>query len=364
VFCKLFSSKVRSVAASPSSRLPRDPMGRRAGLGKHGGRAIGCAGIALCLACAHGIDLDLVPLGTGGTNAGFAGRPGNIGTEATSVTVGGANGGGGNGGGSAGRTGGSSGNGAGGASGSNAGSGSAAGGAAADGGTAGSLGGGGMSGSSGVGGQDASAGGASTDAGVDEPVVVPQPTAITLAPMMVSTGQLTSQTVTGTPFTGRCAANQVLIGFNGSVEPAGSATTWLRSFQAVCASLSITGPTYAVNTTQTTLLPRRGSQQAVAQMTMCPPNQVIVGVTAKSGGWIDSLKPSCAPISVTGMSPNYTLSFGPSTATPLYVGGPFGEFTMALPCPAGQIAVGDEGRASTGIEAFGLRCARPTLVIQ
>ncbi len=370
-----FPSIFRSEPPNPSPRPFCDPApARMLALLRLG---IGCAAMALPFACAHGVELSLEPFGgdasstntastTVTSSTGVAGIPVNVGTG-TMTTVGGGHGG---------TTSGSAGLGGldgsgGGAGGASAGLGGAGGSAAGAGGMSGSLGPGGMSGSLGLGGQDAGRdasdeeGGLAIDASGDGPSGnAPRPIAITLSQTAVSTGQQMSQTTTGVSFSQRCAQDQVLIGFTGTVEPPGSVTNWLRSFQSVCGSLSIAATTYAVTTTQTIPLPRRGVQQTVAQMSLCPANQVVVGFVAKSGGWIDQLTPTCAPLGIEGMSPSYALSIGTRTALPQYVGGPNGDVTVAFQCPAGQIAVGDEGRDSMAIEAFGLRCALPALVVQ
>jgi len=320
------------------------------------------------MACAHGVDLSLESF-PGGTSAGAAGAQVNVGTG-TMTTVGGGNGGAkpttsstdgpGGGFGTAGGAG-------------VAGSGGAAGAPSGGAGAAGSL--GGAAGSSGGGGVDAGrdAGGAGgvdaadvTDAGGDgSDGRTPRPAAITLSTTDVSTGQQPSQTRTGTNFSGRCAPNEVVIGFSGTVEPADAATNWLRSFRAICGSLTTTtSQPYAVTTTQTNMLPVRGVPQSVAQTRLCPTNQVVVGFIAKSGGWIDQLRPSCAPFVIGGTSPSYTLTLGPSMPLPDYVGGPNGDVTVPFQCPMGQVIVGDEGRASAAIEAFGMRCAQLSLVIE
>jgi hypothetical protein len=192
-----------------------------------------------------------------------------------------------------------------------------------------------------------------------------RPTGITLATASTPSGQQLTLTSSGVTFTQRCATNEVIIGYVGTVEPPGSATNWLRSFQAVCGSLSITGTTtFTVNTTQTTLLASHGMPQSVALSTVCGANQIVVGFGTNTGGAIDQFRFMCAPLLITGTSPNFTLSIGPQQ-TLLPLGGPGGTpQPMNIQCPAGLVGVGDEGREGAAIEAFGLLCARPTLVVQ
>jgi hypothetical protein len=334
--------------------------------------AFGCAWVAAPFACAHGLESSLDSTLAGNTaGAGVGGMP--VTTETGSGPTGGAGGsagavtstgsagtttlGSGGGAGATGTGGNAGSTGGGGAAGSAAG-GSGKGGA---GGSSGGSGGGGRGGSAGAGGNGGRAGGGG-NAGAGG--AMPRPTGITLAQTAVPSGQQLTLTTSGTTFTQRCAQNEVVIGYTGTVEAPGGATNWLRSFRAVCGSLSIAGTTtYTVNTTQTATLAAHGQPQAVALTAMCGANQMIVGFGTRTGGAIDQFTFLCAPLTIAGTTPNFMLSVGPQTMLPA-IGGPGGTPNGPIQCPAGQIAVGDEGREGTAIEAFGLLCARPTLVVQ
>jgi hypothetical protein len=172
-------------------------------------------------------------------------------------------------------------------------------------------------------------------------------------------------TTGGNSFNTRCATDEVLIGFLGTVDPPTVTVNYLRTFTPVCGKLSITGTTtFAVETTQAENLATRGTQTgSIAQTAMCPANQVIVGFSGRSGNLIDSLTFSCAPLAITGTSPSFALSIG-STTDSSTIGGPGGMAFAPLACPANSIAVGHEGRSNQDVQAFGLVCARPTLQVK
>ena len=68
-------------------------------------------------------------------------------------------------------------------------------------------------------------------------------------------------------------------------------------------------------------------------------------------------------VTISGTPPNDSLSLGAMTTLP-GLGGPGGNPFAPLHCPAGQVAMGDEGRAAITINAFGLLCETPLLVVQ
>ncbi len=166
----------------------------------------------------------------------------------------------------------------------------------------------------------------------------------------------------GTPYDDACPAGQVLIGFDGSV---GSDQTYLRSVAGVCAKLALgSAAPYAVTTSQAGTLPVRMVAQSTAQSALCPANQVVVGFAGTSGGYVDSLKFRCAPLSVGGQAPNFKLSIGTASDSGS-IGGPAGgsAFT-AISCSAGQVAVSQQVNAGGAIDGFGIACSVVSLVVQ
>ncbi len=133
----------------------------------------------------------------------------------------------------------------------------------------------------------------------------------------------------------------------------------------MCGSLSITGTTaFTVTTSMTQTLLARGMPSPVPQTRMCGANQVVVGFGGRSGGYIDQLTFACAPLIISGTAPAFRLSIGQSEMMPMGLGGPGGAAFVPILCPAGQVAVGDAGRSGGAIDAFGLLCAPPSLVVQ
>jgi hypothetical protein len=121
---------------------------------------------------------------------------------------------------------------------------------------------------------------------------------------------------------------------------------------------------YRVTTTQAETLATEGMAiGSMMQTAMCPSNQMVVGFTGRSGGFIDSLSFVCAPLTIAGMSPTFTLSIGATSMTGA-IGGPGGSPFAEIDCGAGSVAVGDAGRQGNDISAFGLLCATPTLIVQ
>jgi hypothetical protein len=313
-----------------------------------------CAWLLVPLSCARGIDNPLdeqahdaglpITVGTGASSTvgagGFGGSPA---TSTVATSSGGAS--------SVGAS--SSGASSGGASSGGAGPGSVT----SGGGTSTATGTGGNGGASGDdGGSDAAGGGA----GSAQP---PRPTRIRLGQPAVPSGQrVASQS--GTAFSQPCATDEVIIGYTGTTDAPDAAMNQLRTFQAVCASLSVSGTTtFVVNSTTKELLPVVGTMPGATQQTqLCPNDQVVVGFSGRSGSDIDQIVILCAPFTITGSSPNYVLALGAETARPP-VGGPGGEPFAAIRCPAGQVAMGNEGRAAFTINAFGLLCATPSLVV-
>jgi hypothetical protein len=194
---------------------------------------------------------------------------------------------------------------------------------------------------------------------------MPKPTGVTVNPVSAPTA-LASPSTGGTAFSQNCATNEVVIGFKGTVDPPDAATNWLRGFQAICGSLSITGTTtFSVHTTQAETLPQPGTGVgSTTQTRTCAANQMVVGFSGQSGGYMDQLDFICAPLNIGGTSPNYTLTVGTPSAPLQFLGGPGGSPFAAINCPAGQIAVGDTGRAGGFVDAFGLLCSTPSLVVQ
>jgi hypothetical protein len=165
------------------------------------------------------------------------------------------------------------------------------------------------------------------------------------------------------PFSQTCLSGEVVIGYRGTADGV-DPVNQLRSVQGWCAALSVVGvTTLQVIATPSETMPLVGTTPGnVEQTQTCPSNEVVVAFAGRSGSDIDQIAVVCAPIVIRGTYPNFQLSIGDRDPRPPIGnagGAPFGE----IACPAGQVTVGDEGRAATIINTFGLLCANPTLVL-
>jgi len=168
----------------------------------------------------------------------------------------------------------------------------------------------------------------------------------------------------GTAYSDVCPANQALIGFKGTVDAAGG-MSYLRSVQGVCGNLAVTGSgPYTVTVAQVGTLPVRETASAVAQSVTCPSNQIIVGFGGRSGGYIDALSFRCAPLTIGGAAPSYTLGLGTISTTGIIGGATGGSDFASIDCGAGMVAVGQAPHGGAAIDSFGLVCATASLTVK
>jgi hypothetical protein len=93
----------------------------------------------------------------------------------------------------------------------------------------------------------------------------------------------------------------------------------------------------------------------------CYNGDVIVGLTGRSGQYVDLLSISCAPLHADGtLGMPYTRldSFG----LPIQFGGNGGSSFAPENCPPGQAAIGVHGHSGDSLDALGLECAPPPFV--
>jgi hypothetical protein len=170
----------------------------------------------------------------------------------------------------------------------------------------------------------------------------------------------------GSPFTDACGQNDVLIGFQGTMDAAAdSGTPWLKSLTGLCGTPALmgTGPfTVAINPSSS--LPTRGG---VSDLPLpdakCPQDQVIVAYHGNSGNYIDSVGFDCAPLLVNGDSTNgYTITIDMNNVTTIGpIGGTGGTGFGVQPCDPGQVADGTNVHAGAWFDGFGLTCGAVTL---
>jgi hypothetical protein len=165
------------------------------------------------------------------------------------------------------------------------------------------------------------------------------------------------------PFSQTCMPGEVVVGYTGS-EDGTANTNQLQSLQGFCATLSVRGTsTLEVSTIPSDSMPMVGlAAGSVSQTQMCPDGEMVVAFSGRSGSDIDQIAIVCAPIVIEGTYPHYRMSIGePDQRPPVGNGG--GAPFDVIACPIGQVAIGDEGRASTIVNTFGLLCATPALVL-
>ncbi|HXK19002.1 MAG TPA: hypothetical protein VNG33_14420 [Polyangiaceae bacterium] len=194
-----------------------------------------------------------------------------------------------------------------------------------------------------------------------------KPTGLTLAD--TTTDAVHELNAVNTPFSERCPAGQVLVGFNGTVDdPADpNGKTYLRSAQAICGKLAVSASEpYTVTVTQADPLPMHEVASTQMQMALCPANQVMTGFAGRSGLWMDSVDVRCAPLSILGASPQFLLVVG-TPAKAGTIGGPSGGSPFdPVECAAGDLAVGQIIRtmyAGAVLGAFGIECATASLTL-
>ena len=231
------------------------------------------------------------------------------------------------------------------------------------GGGAGTAGAAGMGGAAGAGGGGAGGGGqagSAGNAGSGGMPNLPEPSAITVSSTKNATAKH-SPSAGGTAYTDDCPANQVLIGFRGTID---GGIAGLRSVAGICGTLSVAAsPPYEVTTTQAGMLPARMSAGNTIENAMCPANQVIIGFSGRTAMYIEALVFRCAPLTITAAAPNYELELGNATSTPPIGAENAGTTFNAIDCAGDQVAVSQMPNAGSAIDNFGLRCAELSLVV-
>src|SRR5262249_34497603 len=121
-----------------------------------------------------------------------------------------------------------------------------------------------------------------------------------------------------------CRVGEVLVGFaHASMDS--SDAGWhprLASTDAQCPSLrpSGAGP-FAVTITQSGSIGPLGKASDLMQASLCPTDQVMIGFTGNSGDYIDSLAPTCAPLTVTAdATAGYAIQIGTANVVTQRIG--------------------------------------------
>jgi hypothetical protein len=201
------------------------------------------------------------------------------------------------------------------------------------------------------------------DGEIDEDASTGRPVGIAIAGTVASA--LASPSASGGAYARNCPRDAVVIGYMGTVNAPDASVDWLRSFQPICGSLTVTGvPPYVVETSSSATLAQVGDTRGdIDQTVVCPPDQVVVGFGAHSGSFIDSIAFTCAPLDIASGDAGYELSVGETTALAA-IGGPRGMTFTQVQCPPGAVAVGNAGKAGRDINSVGLLCGTPSLVFE
>jgi hypothetical protein len=162
----------------------------------------------------------------------------------------------------------------------------------------------------------------------------------------------------GSGFAATCPSGQVIIGYDGALEPNFGA---IGSLRAHCGALAISEGTLAVTVTATGTLARHGAVTSPAWTRLCPANTMLVGFAGHSGALVDQLSFVCAPLVVKGTPGSYSLGYGAQT-TLSPIGDNGGSVFAAQLCADGRVGTGDAGRAGSFVDAYALTCRRPHLV--
>ena len=164
-----------------------------------------------------------------------------------------------------------------------------------------------------------------------------------------------------TAFSQTCGPDEVVTGYE--VTAAGlEAGQQLESLQGFCSAVSVDwGAGLRVVTTPSAPMAAMGMTGGAPQTQRCPDGEMVVAFSGRSGSDIDQLAIACAPLLIYGAFPRYKLNLGAPEEQP-GIGNLGGAPFATISCPKGQVAVGDEGRAATIVNTFGLLCAEVRLL--
>jgi hypothetical protein len=159
------------------------------------------------------------------------------------------------------------------------------------------------------------------------------------------------------PATDVCPPDQLVMGY--WLDP-DIGNGLVGKLSTLCGIVSIDATRCSVTVSPGATLPVHGTQTSNAPVTqLCPSNEVVVGIRARSGADIDQAAFGCAPLTLVPSGSSYQLSWGAvSWFNP--VGGS-GGVASEDECPVGQVAIGSYTNSSIWIEAFALVCATPEL---
>ena len=97
----------------------------------------------------------------------------------------------------------------------------------------------------------------------------------------------------GAPWSALCPANQVVVRYDGQFDD------YVESLSTTCAQLEVTADRTGIRFVGHERLPAYGSGLSPGFEEDCEAlGQVVAGADTRAGGWIDSIRPVCAPLTV------------------------------------------------------------------
>jgi hypothetical protein len=196
------------------------------------------------------------------------------------------------------------------------------------------------------------------DASAPQPDAPPPPTAFSFIEPAPSPA-IRPANPGGLPFGDSCGGGRVLVGVIGTSQYPN--IDGLNSVQARCAELVLTAGPPALSTRNSTTPTARGTVGPRRHDGTCPQDQVVVGVEAATGQWINRMYVQCAALMVRQEPSGYSVVIGAATRLEVPLGPPSQSGFTISRCPEGKLAVGMEGSSGYAVDWFALRCARPTL---
>jgi hypothetical protein len=173
----------------------------------------------------------------------------------------------------------------------------------------------------------------------------------------------------GTAFVDVCPADGVLVGYSGTLQDVpvevngvSGVITVLGSLRGTCASVALSGNGDLVITPTAETVPARGdATQPATWSQACPQGQVIVGVDAQAGIFLDRISFVCGQVDVTLSAAGPTLSVSVGNALPATGGD--GGAAFQDRCAQGQVARGQDLRSGVWINSFALVCGTPSFPV-
>jgi hypothetical protein len=149
------------------------------------------------------------------------------------------------------------------------------------------------------------------------------------------------------------------MGYTGGTTDPDAGYDWIgiARIEAQCGALALDGSSVVVSPGVT--LPQHGGWPGPGWEQQCPPDQVVVGFSGRSGQYVDQIGFQCGQWVTSTNVQGDSLSMNATTTLPL-VGGDGGT-PFSVACPVGQMAIGSALRSGFWLDSFSLVCGTPAL---